>query len=164
MTRIAYKPGRCIAVELPEEAASGESRTLLKSRLQDMLDSVRAPISYQPLSAIIHPLTGEAYGVAETLWTSPAIEAKGILRQLARAVPFDSPSIEVPIHLALLEDGSIVLEWIRHDRRCGFSLGPDSGLSGWFYVYSAGSSSHSESGSMDQLEMHRLIAMMTQKQ
>jgi hypothetical protein len=163
MTLIADKPGQSIAFEAPEAAASYESRNLRQRRFADMLDTQNALARNQAISANIHPLTSDAYSVANILWSPAANEAKEILKRLARAVPFESASIEVPIHFALLDDGSVVLEWIRRDRRLGFSLEPDSGSSGWFYVFSAGSSTRSEAGTMDQLEMERLIKMMTQQ-
>jgi hypothetical protein len=109
--------------------------------------------------AAIHPVTKAAYDQLTNI-PGPYREAIArLLNQFANFVPQTEPSKFPHLRLAALEDSSYLLEWTLRDRRLGFSFEPDAKESGWYYVYSSGSSERYESGSMDQLEMARLIAM-----
>jgi hypothetical protein len=162
MTQFALtpRPG-FLTFASPEQSASRESWTFLDPWINSLRLKLEAASSNRLISSAAHPLTSAAYAETARLPHSMSAETKLILERLANAVPFDSRAVERPIHLAFLEDDSVVLEWIRRDRRLGFSLENDKSESGWFYVYSVGSSMRSEAGSMDQLEMDRLVTMMT---
>ena len=145
-----------------EGAASRESRVPLRAWwecIRRALETASSPL----VPAAVHRLTSQAYADKANLPDELFLEAESILERLADIVPHASAAIEVPIHLAILDDDSAVLEWIRSDRRLGFSLEKNKEESGWFYIYSAGSSMRSEAGSMDQLELGRLVEMMSRR-
>lgn len=104
-----------------------------------------------------HPITKPAYAKLRQLSvpssTRDAISA--ILDQFTKALPLSVAA--PPLRLVLLEDSSYLLEWTFKDRRLGFLFEVDPKDSGWYFVYSNDSSERYESGTMDQLEMSRLI-------
>lgn len=107
----------------------------------------------------LHPITRPAYATLRQIpvssRTRDAINA--ILEQFTNALP---PNVAAPpLKLVLLDDSSCLLEWTFKDRRLGFSFEVDPKDSGWYFVYSSDSSERYESGTMDQLEMSRLIRM-----
>jgi hypothetical protein len=106
-----------------------------------------------------HPITKPAYDKLRQLpvfsRTRNAIIA--ILAQFTNLLP--SNVAGPPLRLVLLEDSSCLLEWTFKDRRLGFSFEVNPKDSGWYFVYSSNSSERYESGTMDQLEMSRLISM-----
>lgn len=83
-----------------------------------------------------------------------------ILAQLESTAFYADTMKLPPLRLALLEDSSYLLEWTFEDRRLGFTFEANPKDSGWYYVYSSDSSERYESGTMDQLEMSRLIGLM----
>jgi hypothetical protein len=109
---------------------------------------------YLPLEAV-HPLTNPVYDqLAEiTIPTKEAIQS--LLIKFATSV-----SSAVTVKLPPLRLAICLLEWTFEDRRLGFSFEQNPKDSGWYYVYSSDSSERYESGTMDQLEMSRLIGMM----
>lgn len=109
----------------------------------------------------IHPLTKKAYAKLSELPAAQITRESigGILHQFAQAVPLSATVNRPPLRLVPLEDSCYLLEWAFRDRRLGFSFETDPKDSGWYYVYSNNSSERYESGTMDQLEMNRLIAM-----
>ena len=109
--------------------------------------------------AAIHPVTKSVYGQLTNMPVGYREAMVGLLTQFAILVPKTEPSKFPPLRLAALEDSSYLVEWTFKDRRLGFSFEPDPKESGWYYVYSSGSSERYESGTMDQLEMRRLIEM-----
>jgi len=109
--------------------------------------------------AAIHPLTKSVYDQLRTIPETYRDAMTGLLTQFASFVPKNESSKLPPLRLAVLEDSSYLLEWTFKDRRLGFSFEPDPKESGWYYVYFSGSSERYESGTMDQLEMSRLIEM-----
>jgi hypothetical protein len=90
--------------------------------------------------------------------TRDAIRA--ILHEFAEVLTKHKTAEWPPLRLVTLEDFSYLLEWTFLDRRLGFSFESDPKDSGWYYVYSHNSSERCESGTMDQLELSRLIGMM----
>jgi hypothetical protein len=109
-------------------------------------------------AAAVHPTTKSVYNQLTTVpgVYTQAIEA--VLTQFASFVPMNE-AIKLPaLRLAALEDSSYLLEWTFKDRRLGFSFEPDPKDSGWYFVYSRASSELYESGTMDQLEIERLIS------
>ena len=109
--------------------------------------------------AAIHPVTKSVYDQLTNITECYRLAIARLLSQFATFVPKRTSNKFPPLRLAALEDSSYLLEWTFKDRRLGFSFEPDPKESGWYYVYSSGSSERYESGSMDQLEMSRLIAM-----
>ena len=111
----------------------------------------------------VHPITKAAYvRLSEMPASSYAREAIApILSRFAEVLPL-THTIQLPaLRLALLEDSCYLLEWTFKNRRLGFAFETDPKDSGWYYVFSDGSSERYESGTMDQLELNRLIDMAT---
>ena len=131
----------------PESLASG------------YVNSGRA-VTHTKLEAI-HPITKTAYvklsELAASQITREAIAA--ILHQFAKLLSVRETAKRPPLRLVPLEDSCYLLEWAFIDRRLGFSFETDPKDSGWYYVYSHDSSERYESGTMDQLELNRLISM-----
>jgi hypothetical protein len=107
----------------------------------------------------LHPITKPAYATLRQIpissKTRDAINA--MLDQFTKALPLNVAA--PPLRLVRLEDSSCLLEWTFKDRRLGFSFEVDPKDSGWYFVYSNNSSERYESGTMDQLELSRLISM-----
>jgi len=108
----------------------------------------------------IHLLTRSVYEQLEAVSGNIREAMRVILNEFATSVPKHEMSNFPTLRLASLEDSSYLLEWTFRDRRLGFSFEPNQKDSGWYFVFSNGSSEHCESGTMDQLEMARLISMM----
>lgn len=110
----------------------------------------------------IHPITKSAYAkLSEISATSNVRKAiNEILHQIAIDLPLNETGKLPPLRLALLEDSSYLLEWTFDDRRLGFTFESNPKDSGWYYVFSSDSSERYESGTMDQLELVRLLRMM----
>jgi hypothetical protein len=106
-----------------------------------------------------HPLTKLVYEQLADLRapnTRPILE---VLSQFVAALPKPGATKLPALRFMVLEHSSYLLEWTFTDRRLGFSFEADPKDSGWYYVFSSASSERYESGSMDQLEMPRLIEM-----
>ena len=109
----------------------------------------------------IHPITKIAYSKLSAL-PVPQITREaigGILHEFVKCLPLHETVERPPIRLVSLEDSCFLLEWAFMDRRLGFSFETDPKDSGWYYVYSHDSSERYESGTMDQLELNRLVTM-----
>lgn len=113
----------------------------------------------QQNGAAVHPLTRSVYEQLAGIPKATRESIQVVLNHLATSVPKDETRKLPPLRLALLEDSSYLLEWTFKDRRLGFSFETDPKDSGWYYVYSSDSSERYESGTMDQLEMSRLVRM-----
>lgn len=133
-----------------------------KSELWESLSASYASLpeeaKFTPLEAI-HPVTKFAYQQLDATPTTTRASIQDILKQLARIVPYILALTLPRLRLAVLEDSSYLLEWTFKDRRLGFLFERDPKDSGWYYVYSSGSSERYESGTMDQLDMSRLVKM-----
>lgn len=113
-----------------------------------------------PKLEAIHPLTSPVYNQLAEI-TAPIKETiQDVLNKFATCVSYTLRMKLPPLRLALLEDSSYLLEWTFEDRRLGFSFEQDPKDSGWYFVLSTASSERYESGTMDQLEMSRLVRMM----
>ena len=109
----------------------------------------------------IHPITKTAYVKLNELPASQITREAiaEILHQFAKLLSLRETANQPPLRLVPLEDSCYLLEWAFIDRRLGFSFETDPKDSGWYYVYSHEFSERYESGTMDQLELNRLIAM-----
>jgi hypothetical protein len=112
--------------------------------------------------AAIHPVTKLVYDQLRNISESYRKAIARILTQFVNFVPQTDSSKFPPLRLATLEDSSYLLEWTFQDRRLGFTFETDPKESGWYFVLLKTSSYQSESGTMDRLEMDRLIRMMIQ--
>ena len=116
-----------------------------------------------PQLEAVHPLTSSAYDQLTEIPTPTKEAIQSILNQFTTFVLYTVTAGLPPLRLVLLEDSSYLLEWIFEDRRLGFSFETDPKDSGWYFVFSAASSERYESGTMDQLEMGRLVNMMLKR-
>jgi hypothetical protein len=107
----------------------------------------------------VHPLTRYVYGQLDAVPTGTKEAIQGVLQQFARSISHTPTAKLPPLGLAFLEDSAYLVEWTFADRRLGFSFEGNPKDSGWYFVFSNGSSERYESGTMDQLEMGRLIGM-----
>jgi hypothetical protein len=108
---------------------------------------------------VIHPLTSPIHNQLAELPTPTKEAIQDVLKQFETSVSYAPTTKLPPLRLTILEDSSYLLEWVFEDRRLGFSFEQSPKDSGWYYVYSSDSSERFESGTMDQLEMSRLIEM-----
>lgn len=115
------------------------------------------------LNIAAHPLTRSAYeqlaGVPDPYKQAIVL----VLNQFVTSLPKRETTSLPSIRLTALDDLSYLLEWTFEDRRLGFSFEANPKESGWYFVLSTASSERYESGTMDQLEMSRLIRMMMWK-
>ena len=159
-------PGRSLslAYTAPEAAAGAEAFTLQqawRAAFQGFLaPSSRQPRPWAPRS---HPTTRQAAEFIQKLSSTRRKIAEDVLEQLCAVVAALPPTGLPPLSAAFLEDGSVLLEWTFPDRRLGFTLEPEAEASGWYFVFSNGSTERYEAGTMDQLEMPRLVAAMLSK-
>ena len=117
---------------------------------------------YPQLEAV-HPLTSSAYDQLAEILTPTKESIQSVLNLFVTFVSYTVTVGLPPLRLSLLEDSSYLLEWTFKDRRLGFSFEKDPKDSGWYFVLFSTSSERSESGTMDQLEMGRLVKMMVNR-
>ncbi len=86
--------------------------------------------------------------------------ARRILADFSATVEAFDTSGAPDLHLAEADDGALLVEWVFADRRLGFSFEKQPEESGWYFVLSNGSSERYEAGTLDQVEMRRLVQMM----
>ncbi len=148
-----------LALDYHDDAISAEPVVLTRT-LVAMLDSMLEPARV-PLRAATtwHPLTREAALQSRTLPRAQALAVRQILEDFAQATSGLDVAAAPALRIGEAEDGSILLEWTFADRRLGFSFEPSPEDSGWYFVLSNGSSERYEAGTMDQLEMVRLVTM-----
>lgn len=135
-------------------------------RNSDLIESVSA--SYADLEEhlvaskleAVHPLTSAVYNQLSDMPTSTKEAVQDILNKFAHSVPYPVRTKLPNLRLSLLEDSAYLLEWTFEDRRLGFSFEQNQKDSGWYFVLSNALSERYESGTMDQLEMSRLVKMM----
>ena len=120
--------------------------------------SASIPVKLAAISPIIKTAYLSLSELPAPQITRDAIRA--ILHEFAHVLTRHTIAEWPPLRLVTLEDFSYLLEWTFLDRRLGFSFESDPKDSGWYYVYSHNSSERCESGTMDQLELSRLIGMM----
>lgn len=155
----------------PARSASGQliQNSLLEVKLE-LLETTAAPT----LRSRAHPRRTEAcrtihHGRALTRGVLSrlagvdgrrAADAQRILDDFSRAADAYDVSGAPDLRLTEADDGAILIEWTFADRRLGFSLEQQPGDSGWYFVLSNGSTERFEAGTLDQLEMRRLVEMM----
>jgi len=167
MTQVLASGCRCYADPYcaPSQAASADSYTL-QCIWAEVLIQWRRPATHQTQgTTMARAMTQPAYAALPEVPSSTQQAAEELLAKLTASLgellaSLDSAVEFRPIRLAPLDDNSAVLEWIRADRRLGFLLSGEQGETGWFFVYSNGSSERYEAGTMDQLDLNRMIRMM----
>ena len=93
----------------------------------------------------------------------PQIQDKGVVKQLGELLSTISRLVlaaqETPgslshipdLHAHVLEDGSVVLEWLFPDFRVGFNIEPNCADSGWHFVLSKKFNEQSGSGQLKDM-------------
>ena len=154
------------ALDLLNHSVIDLSRSALYelSRSSDLCESVSASYAILqgeelPVLEVIHPLTRPIYNQLGEIPTTTKEAIQDVLKSFATSVSYTLATKLPPLRLTVLEDSSYLLEWTFQDRRLGFYFDQNPKDSGWYYVYSSDSSERYESGTMDQLEMSRLIGM-----
>jgi hypothetical protein len=158
--------GYCRALDLFNQSAIVLSRSAIyePSQNSELFESVAASyvsLQYEepPALEVIHPLTSPIYKQLAKIPTPTKETIQNVLKKFATFVSYATTTKLPPLRLSILEDSSFLLEWTFEDRRLGFTFEANPKDSGWYYVYSSDSSERYESGTMDQLEMSRLIGM-----
>lgn len=157
---------QCAGPYCAPSPAAGADSYALQQIWADALRQWRLPATHQADgAAMARSMTQAAYGQLPEVPPVLAQDVKELLARttesLSRVCAGFPPLFPVsPIRLATLEDESVLVEWILSDRRVGFLLSNHQGESGWFFVYSAGSSERYEAGTMDQLDLDRMLRMM----
>ena len=129
------------------------------SRQVEANSSVSSWEDSEEILTAIHPVTKPVYDQLSSIPENYRQSIRVLLTQFASSLPKDESAKLPHLRLAALEDSSYLLEWTFKDRRLGFSFETNPKESGWYYVFSSDSSERYESGTMDQLEMSRLIEM-----
>lgn len=160
----ATAPSLPAPYQAPTPSAGSESNLLVAAWLSlfPRWAEATTTVNDAQLAVDLHPWTREASRAAGALPMEQASAVRTLLETLTREALTRALEIQRPLRLARLDDGSVLLEWTLPDRRLGFSFEPDKGDSGWYFVFSNGSSERYEAGSMDQLDLPRMLAMMTQ--
>lgn len=140
--------------ELSQNLEVIESASASHAKLQD---------KEAPKLEAIHPLTGPVYNQLGEIPTPTKEAVQDVLGKFATSISHAVTTKLPRLRLSLLEDSSYLLEWTFEDRRLGFSFEQNRKDSGWYFVLSTASSERYESGTMDQLEMSRLIKMMLKR-
>jgi hypothetical protein len=149
----------------PSQAAGADSYTLQRI-WADVLSEWRLPATHQVQGiAMARAMTQSAYSTLHEVPSSLQQAARDLLAEITASLgdflaPLNPAAESWPIRLAPLDDQSALLEWIRADRRLGFLLSDEQGEAGWFFVYSNGCSERYEAGTMDQLDLNRMVRMM----
>jgi hypothetical protein len=155
----------CFEYRVPDEPAGLDAKILLKNWLDATvrLSSSSAAGSRQAQRSIaLHPLTRSVASQLDRLPPGQAEAARRHLTDILEEVNRQDVRVVRPLRLAILDDGSALVEWTFPDRRFGFSFEREPGESGWYFVYSSGSSERYESGTMDQLDIQRMVKLTTQ--
>ena len=111
-------------------------------------------------SSLTHPLTCLVYERLAQIPSGTKEAIQNVLNQFLNSVLHIESTNLPPLRLRLLDDSSYLMEWTFEDRRLGFSFEEDPKESGWYFVFSNASSEHCESGTLDQLEMNRMVGLM----
>ena len=85
--------------------------------------------------------------------------ARKILADFSVAAEAFDTSGAPDLHLTEGDDEMLLVEWVLSDRRLGFSFEKQPEESGWYFVLSNDSSERYEAGTLDQLELPRLIRL-----
>jgi len=154
---------------------SDESQTILRNIVQARahlaFPAYRDKLQRQGYRAIgpesacqVIPLLANVETVIKQL-TDPRMQrqAKLVLEYLRTEISLRDLSSENPLRAILSEDGSLQIEWLRPDRRLGFTIEPNQDDSGWYYASSRTAGGRCASGSLAVLNVKQLLDWMTGK-
>jgi hypothetical protein len=162
---VPHMPENADPYVAPSPAASSESHAL-RFAWAETLRQWRLPASNQASGATrAEAMTSAARARLSDVPVALQSDVRRVLAGLTDALSkalgsFKTVWPATAIRLVTLEDQSVLLEWILVDRRFGVMMTTEQGESGWFFVFSAGSSERYEAGTMDQLDLARLVRMM----
>lgn len=109
----------------------------------------------------VNPMTESALARVDEAPPEIRPQVRSVLQRLSDALSGINPPVpSPPVRLAVLDDESVLVEWIRSDRRLGFVLCADQAESGWYFVCSAAASERLQGGTMEQLQLEPLICEM----
>ena len=147
------------------EAGAGAETFALQTAWGAALQTFLAPTTRQPRpwTSTTHPLTKTAAEYVRSLTAERRAIAENALDQLCAALRDVSTAGLPALSAVKADDGALILEWTFGDRRLGFTIEVQAEESGWYFVFSSGSSERYEAGTMDQLEMSRLVTAMLTK-
>lgn len=149
----------------PPEPSAGVEGFRLMQEWSRSVQSFLSPTTRQSEPPAHHPLTRDAaVRVKELLSGSRRALAEDLLERFCASVARLSVNGLPALRAMDGEDGSVLLEWTFKDRRFGFTIEPLPKDSGWYFVMCSGSSERYEAGSLDQLELPRLVRAMLQSQ
>ena len=106
--------------------------------------------------------TRSAYSMVKALKRPDIPQVLALLDELADAAWQADVESNAPLRASVLDDGALLIEWTLSDRRLGFSFESNPEESGWYFVFSKGSSERCEAGTMNQLDVPRLVRLMTE--
>jgi len=119
------------------DGGSGADSDALRRQLEIAVDHSQLPTTRRLPSIAVAETMREVYATAQTgdarLVRS---EALGVLNLMAAELLKYDLSRTPPMAAAVLDDGSLIVEWILGDRRLGLSFNPEPKESGWFLVSS----------------------------
>jgi AbrB family looped-hinge helix DNA binding protein len=109
-------------------------------------------------------LAQEAFAaLSARVGTSRAEKISPLFEAFVRAVDGYDVAGAPKLRLTEADDGALLVEWTLPDRRLGFSIEEKPEESGWYFVLSNDASGLYEAGTMDQLEMERLVSLMVSR-
>lgn len=113
------------------DRGSGADNDIILSQYNQAIYHFEKPVTRRAVADVM----GDAFASLSQV-ESAAVrrEALYVLHALRREIAHYDLSAAPSMTPTLLEDGSLVVEWIFDDRRLGLSFDPMSGESGWFFV------------------------------
>lgn len=156
-------PFPSLAYESPDASASPEGQALL-DEWSNAMRAYFAPATRQPSPTERYPLTCGTIAQLRRLLDGQRLRiAEELVDHFLRAVIVEDVDLHTVRTLRAIDanDGSVLIEWTFEDRRLGFTIEPEVKDSGWYFVLSNASSQRFEAGSLDQLELPRLVKAMT---
>ena len=150
-----------LAALAPEQGASHDAFALRKTWVRARLDFLDSASTQYTNRRTTSWFTSSAASVAQSLSRPDLNQVRVLLDELADAAWQANVEPTTPLRASVLDNGTLLIEWTLPDRRLGFSFESNPEESGWYFVFSKGSSERYEAGSMDQLDVPRLLRLMT---
>lgn len=166
LTAFGHEPVHRVGVAISSPSASAEGKTVYGAwkRFADERRQTAKPLIGNPARPSENLVTQAAQDLRARLDCVQSAQAVRLLEQFASIASASDIRGECP-PLRVLDspDGAVLVEWTFRDRRLGFTFEPRPEESGWYFVFSAGSSQRYESGTLDQLDLRRLMRAMLSK-
>lgn len=121
-------------------------------------DQVFYPISYE-----LSLLENISDTINQTADRKVAAQARNLLNVFQEI--FVESSVDLthlpPLHSTIVNDGSILIEWIFKDFRIGFSIEPNPDESGWYLVSNKNQGGISASGYISSAHLKKMLLWLT---